>query len=233
MALIKTTIVSEVSGRVGGLVFSHNAGGPYIRQGSIPTNPNTTFQQSVRTNVATLSVMWNDTLTQAERDAWEVYAANVKLTNRIGEQVNVSGIAMFVRSNVARMQIQVDPVIAAPTIFNLGILSKAAVENATEAGQTVDIAWGGFIPLDPWQSLAGSWLIVYVSRPQNPGIKFFKGPYRVAGSLQGDPVPPVSPLTVTVPFAITAGQRLFTRTVVSLVDGRFTTPIFANGLVGA
>ncbi len=231
--LFKPLLGTDLSGKVGGIVASHNAGGAYFKAATIPTNPNTIQQQAVRTIMSALTVAWNSTLSAAERLAWEVYAVNVKLTNRIGEQVNVSGLSMFIRSNVARQQIGVDAVIAAPTTFNLGQLAKAQATGATEAGQTISIAFGATIPVDPWISEAGSWLAVYVSKPQNASINFFKGPYRVAGSLQGDPTPPASPLVVTVPFAITAGQRLFTRSVVTYADGRFTSAIRDNAIVGA
>jgi len=231
--LFKPLLGTDLSGKVGGLVASHNAGGAYFRAATIPTNPNTIQQQAVRTIMSALTVAWNSTLTAAQRLSWEVYADNVPLTNRIGEQVNVSGLSMFIRSNVARQQIGVDAILDGPTVFNLGQLAKAQPTAATEAGQTVSIEFGATIPVDPWISEAGSWLAVYVSRPQNESINFFKGPYRVAGSLQGDPAPPASPLVVTVPFAITAGQRIFTRSVVTYLDGRFTSSILKTALVGA
>lgn len=94
--LFKPIIGTDLSGKVGGIVASHNAGGAYFRAATIPTNPNTTFQQAVRNAVSQLSSMWQTTLTQAQRNEWEVYAANVKITNRIGEKINVSGLNHYV-----------------------------------------------------------------------------------------------------------------------------------------
>ena len=230
--LFKPTIGTDLSGKIGGIVASHNAGGAYFRVASIPTNPNTLQQQAVRSIVGSLTVGWNDTLTPAQRTSWEVYATNVTLTNRIGEQQNVSGLAMYVRSNTARMQVGEARIDDAPTTFNLGLFDRALAGGVTEAGQSVDIDFGADLPIGTWKNLLGSFLLVYVSRPQNPGVTFFKGPYRVAGVLAGDPVPPVSPFTVPVPFPIVAGQRLFTRSVVTYVDGRFTLDIRSNAIVG-
>ena len=231
--LFKPLLGTDLSGKVGGLVASHNSGGAYFRAATIPTNPNTIFQQAVRTAVASLSSVWQMVLSQAQRDAWQLYADNVTLTNRIGEQHNVSGLAMYIRSNVPRLQASIARLDVAPAIFNLGVFSRGAAENATAGGQTIDIAFTVIGPQDPWVTTVGSFLLVYVSRPQNNGIEFFKGPYRFAGSLQGDPAPPASPFTVTAPFAFLAGQRLFTTSRVVDNDGRLSTSITSNTLAVA
>ncbi len=57
---------------------------------TIPTNPNTTFQQVVRNAVSQLTSLWSDVLTQTQRDQWQVYADNVPLTKRHGEQHTVT-----------------------------------------------------------------------------------------------------------------------------------------------
>lgn len=231
--LFVPTIGAKLSGKIGGIVASHNRGGAYFRLAVVPTNPNTLFQQAVRTAVAALTAAWQDTLTQPERDAWQVYADNVEVVNRIGEKVNISGIAHFIRSNVARLQNGLVSILAAPTRFNLGQFAKGNANAASQAAQSIDIVFGATIPVDPWISEAGSFMLAYVSPPQNSGIKFYKGPYRLAGSLQGDPIPPVSPFVVTAPFSITDGTRVFVRTVVVYADGRATTPILTNALVAA
>lgn len=231
--LFVPTIGAKLSGKIGGIVASHNRGGAYFRLAVVPTNPNTLFQQAVRTAVAALTSAWQDSLTQAQRDAWQVYADNVTVVNRIGESVNISGIAHFIRSNVARLQNGLVSILVAPRIFNLGQFAKGNANAAFQAAQSIEIVFGATIPVDPWISEAGSFMLVYSSPPQNSGIKFYKGPYRLTGSLQGDPVPPTSPLTVTSAFAINEGQRVFVRTVVVYADGRATTPIFTNALVAA
>jgi hypothetical protein len=226
MALFKPLLVTALSGKVGGNVFSHNAGGAYVRTLAIPTNPNSPQQQAVRNAVAGLSNNWNNVLTPAQRAEWETYAENVKLTNRIGEQANVSGMAMFVRSNVARIQTGADIVLDGPGIFNLGSHTPPTLSNASEATQTVDLNFSGALPLDPWTNEVGGFMFGYVSRPQNPSINFFRGPYRVAFQIIGDPVPPASPDTAGVPFPIIAGQRLFGRAVTCRADGRMSTSSF-------
>lgn len=226
--LFKPLLGTDLSGKVGGIVASHNRGGAYFRAATIPVNPNTVFQQVVRAAVAQLSAQWESTLTQVQRDAWAVYASNVTLTNRIGEQINVTPLDMYVRSNVSKQQAGIPRQDDAPTIFNLGAKTFQSVTNATVAGQTIDFNFAVTPEGDPWATEIGSFMLVYVSRPQNSGISFFRGPYRFAGSVEGAVIPPTPPLTVAVPFPIALGQRIFGRAVVTYLDGRYTTSSFSG-----
>ncbi|KKM78615.1 hypothetical protein LCGC14_1358180 [marine sediment metagenome] len=231
--LFKPTIGTALSGKIRGIVASHNAGGAYFRVLTIPTNPNTPQQQAVRNAVAGLTNQWNNVLTIAQRAEWELYADNVKITNRIGEQVNISGLAMFVRSNVARVQTGNPIVLDGPGIFNLGSYTPPTLTNASEATQTVDLNFETTTLADLWANEVGGFMFGYISRPQNPSINFFRGPYRVAFSIAGDPVAPASPATAGVPFPIVAGQRLFGRAVTCRADGRYSTSSFFFVLTGA
>jgi hypothetical protein len=231
--LFKPTLGTQLSGSLGGIVASHNAGGAYFRARTTPVNPNTTFQQVVRAAFANLASIWTGTLTQAQRDAWDVYADNVKVTNRIGEQVNISGIAHFTRSNVARIQFGHARVDDGPTEFNLGGMAIVSLDTYSGATQTGNFNFNTSGLSDPWANEAGGFMFLFLSRPQNPGINYFRGPYRAIASVTGDPVPPVSPSVTGVPFAITEGQRLFGRAIASTADGRLSADQFFTTLVVA
>lgn len=223
--LFKPLLATDLSGKVGGIVASHNAGGAYFRAAVIPTNPNTPQQVTVRNAVASLTSIWSGTLTQDQRDSWDLYAFNVPLTNRIGEQKTVSGLAMYIRTNVTQLQRKQARVDTGPPVFNLGSFSEPRLTNATVGGQTVDTTFVVSPISDAWANETGGALLVFVSRPQNAGIKFFTGPYRFTAFVAGDPItPPTSPITVVVPFAIALGQRLFSRYVTHRFDGRQSTP---------
>jgi hypothetical protein len=228
----KGTIIGEASGSLASMVFSHNRGGQYIRQRTIPTNPNTSFQQAIRTLVSQLTSLWQTTLTAPQRDAWDVYAEAVPLLDPLGEPRNVGGLGMYIRSNVARLQ--ADPtnlprVDDAPTIFNLGDFTAPSFGNLTEAGQTVDITFNAG---DDWANEDDAAMIIFSSRPQNASINFFKGPYRYSSVILGDSVaPPVSPETDAVSFPFVLGQKVFFRAVVTRADGRMSST-FRSSAVG-
>jgi hypothetical protein len=219
MALFKGLLVSKVSGSIGGLTFSHNKGGPYIRNRATPTNPGTPQQEVVRVTVGALAARWNETLTAAQRAAWDTYANNVFLTDPFGDPRKVPGISHYVRSNVPRIQAGGAYVDDAPTVYNLGEYTPPTFA-ADAAATEVDVT---FAEGDDWVSEDNAKMLVYASRPQNPGITFFKGPYRLAGSVDGaSALPPTSPVTLSLPFAVQAGNKVFYRVAVLRADGRYS-----------
>jgi len=225
----KSALVTQASGSIGGMTFSHNAGGMYIRARAIPTDPNTSLQQTVRSAVAQLVNVWANVLSAAERAAWNVYASNVPLTDAFGDPKNRSGINHFVRANTPRLQAAATRVDAAPVIFDLGEYTEPSV-GFDAAADEIDVV---FDNTDAWANEDDSHMIVYCSKPQNPGVNFFKGPYQHAGIIDGDAAsPPTSPAAISLPFSVTAGQKVFARIIVSRVDGRLGTP-FRDGAVAA
>lgn len=217
--LIQSPLLTKASGALAGMVGSHNKGGMYLRGRATPTNPSTSFQQAIRNAINQLSTAWSNTLTQAQRDAWDVYAANQPLTNRLGESRNVPGLAQYTRSNVPRLQAGATRIDDAPTTFTLPSFTVSAV-SASEATQLLSIT---FDVADAWNADDG-WLPILCSRPQSVGKVYFKGPYRFADALEGDTaIPLTSPQTVAAPFAFVAGQILFTSIRASNPDGRLAT----------
>lgn len=219
---------TDLSGSLGGIVASHNRGGPYFRNRAIPVDPGSVFQLVIRGFVSALTSLWLNTLTPAQRAAWDLYALNVLLPDPLGDPRNVGGLNMYTRSNVPRLQAALPRVDAAPTVFNLGDYTNPVVGSPTEAGQTVPIT---FTPADDWANEDDAGMTVQISRPQNPSINFFKGPYRFGNVILGDSaIPPVSPANVVAPFAFVAGQRLFVEAKVTRADGRLSATFRSFGL---
>jgi hypothetical protein len=215
----KSAMVTAASGKIGGMVASHNRGGMYFRSLAIPTNPNTPQQQVTRASLGQLAVAWRS-LPGINPILWDIYAAQVPLVDAMGDPIFVSGINMFIRSNTPRLNVGLPVVEAGPSTYDLGEVGPIAVSNATEAGQTLDV---DFAVADAWVDEDDSAMLVYLSRPHNPSTNFFKGPYRFAGQIPGDSVtPPTSPATITAPFPFLEGQRIFYRINVSRADGRLS-----------
>lgn len=219
--IFKSALVTQASGSVGGVTLSHNAGGMYMRARTIPTNPNTVNQQTIRGLVSQLSNLWGTTLTPAQRDLWDVYAANVPLTNALGDPITVSGLNMYVRSNVPILQAGLPRVDAGPTTFDLGDYTNPSFA-LDEPADEVDVT---FTEADDWVGEDDAAMNVYCSRPQALTINFFKGPYQLAGSILGDgTTPPTTPAAIGLPFPVSTGQRVFCRASVVRADGRLSSP---------
>ncbi len=228
----KSQLVTEASGSIGGTTFSRNRGGMYIRARALPINPNTVQQQVIRSAVALLASAWLNILTLVQRTAWDLYALNVPLLDRLGEPRNVGGIAMYVRSNVPRIQAAQSRIEDAPTIFNLGAYSPMELLPPSEAAQDVvlDLITDPPLP-DEWLSEDGAFAFIYTARPQNQSINFFKGPYRFAGLVAGNATTPETyPLTAAVQFPFVADQKVFVRVNVSRADGRLGTDQFLGAI---
>lgn len=226
--LILSNLISKASGSVGGITASHNKGGMYLRARATPTNPNTTFQQNARNAMKSLTSDWSNTLTQAQRDAWAVYAANQPFTNRLGESKNIPPHSLYVRCNSPRSQNGLAVIDDAPTTYTLPTFTVTSV-SASEATQLITVA---FASGDAWEDDGGA-LLVQASRPQSVGINSFTGPYRIADSIDGNAIPPTSPQTVAVPFPVVEDQKLFLRISATNPDGRLSSAQFFDLIVAA
>lgn len=223
MALIKTGGgVAQISGSIGGTTFSRNRYGAIARNRSLPVNPNTALQQKVRSVVGNLAQEWFNSLTSAQRSAWDTYAANVSVLNRLGDTINLTGFNMYVRTNTALEYADIAGNYDAPTNFTLAEQDPTLTVTASEATQQISVAFD--TALD-WVSEDGAYLMLYVSRPQNDTINYFKGPYQYAGKIAGDATTaPTSPQVVSAPQAFVEGQKLFVQARIVRADGRLSNP---------
>ena len=218
MALIRFAEGQQRSGSIGATVYSHNRFGAYIRARSVPVNPNTALQVAVRNAVRSISIAWQLTLTQLQRDAWNVYAANVTWTNKLGDAINLTGLNHYIRSNTFRITNALPRIDAAPVIFTLAAAELALSATASEATQQYTIA---FDDTATWASEAGAFQTFYAGIPQNGGIGFFGGPYRQI-TLAIGAIPAVSPIVAAAVFPFAEGQRLWLRSRISRADGRLS-----------
>lgn len=232
MALVKTGGgVTDIRGSIGGTTFSRNKYGAYARTRTVPVNPKTVAQTKVRSVVASMIDIWKNTLTAAQRAAWAVYAANVPVLNRLGDSVNLSGWNMFCRTNSALLYNDFLAVADAPTDYTLGEQDPTLSIAVSEATQLMTITFDDSMD---WCGEDDAHLLVYASRPQNVTVNFFAGPYQLAGTLDGDTAVPISsPLTMAVPFAVVAGQKLFVQCRIVRADGRLSEPFRVLCTVGA
>jgi len=229
MALFQSQVLTQASGSVGGMTYSRNRGGMYIRARTVPTNPNTTFQQTVRAILADLTNKWQNTLTTAQRAAWNVYASEVTMFNRLGQEITLSGQQHYVRSNAPRGldAANLPRVDDAPTTFNLGDFTPVSITAAEPTTGSI-----AFTEADDWVDEDDGGLLVFCSRPINAGVSFFRGPYRFAANVAGDSgVPPTTPAGITWPFTLTAGQGAAARVIVTRADGRLSATQFLGPIV--
>lgn len=224
MALIKMGMgVAEMSGKVGAHVCSHNQGGPYLRLKGAVTNPRTPEQQTVRDAFQLLADIWVNTLTDLQRAGWKTYSDNVPLANRIGDLRSIGALAQYQRSNVIRLQAGLSRIDDSPVVFDLGDFTAPVVQAVgatTLLNGTVTVLGG---QLDTWNTGSNGALLVFQSRPQNPSINFFKGPFQLQGVHAGSsPTNSASFTTNSNPFPTPSGTREFFQFRGLSPDGRLS-----------
>lgn len=228
MALFKAgPLASEIRGSIGGTVFARNKGGLYMRARTVGINPQSVRQVAVRSVFGDLAQAWSNVLTDAQRAAWELYAANVPLINALGEPRNVSGQNMFIRSNALLIDTAQTQVNDAPTNFTVGptLTPTFSLDAAADTFDITDL--GAYSP-----DSAGINVLVAMGTPQNGGVNFFKSPFRKAyGANIDDTTNPVPIADIAASFPFEAGQAVFLRTANVTPDGRVGVPTVQRFLV--
>lgn len=178
----KSPLLSSATGSVGGLNASHNKGGSYFRAKPNPKDRGTPRRNNARSVLGSVSSAWN-TLTDAERDSWHLYATNVKLAKEPNSIHTMSGFHHFVRSNTARAAVVDEFVLirSGPNDFSLPptILPISAEifrkPTPPDDGRIYLVTILDFATVPPlW--LHGNWVLGYASKPFNAGkSNYFAG----------------------------------------------------------
>jgi len=231
MALIKLGGgVADIRGSIGGTVFSRNRYGAIARNRTIPVDPGTANQMTVRALMGQVRASYFDTLTAVQRAAWDVYAANVAMTNRLGETMYLTGYNMFCRTNIALLNAGLALIADAPTDFSLAGQDGSVVATVTAAANELSLAFDNTMD---WANEDDGAMLVFESKPQNAGINYFKGPWNFLGKIDGDAVTaPTDPQTFTSQHSLAVGQKMFYQLRIARADGRVSEPFRVFDTVG-
>lgn len=221
-------VYSAVSGSLAGITYSHNRGGMYARARAIPTNPNTDPQIAARDAMRNGVIAWGG-LTQSVRDAWEDYAANVPMLDRLGASRPLSGQQQYLRSYLSRSAAGLAPVAVAPTFFNLGAFTPFTA-TASAGGDEVEVE---FDDGDAWAVGTGGYALISLGRQVGAGVNFYKSPFAVKEIVLGSATPPTSPVTIPYGSPLIQGQKIWARYVIGQIDGRVSTPTDIPIVIGA
>ena len=93
--------VSNMQGSIGGNTFTRTKGGTAARNKAKPTNPGTPAQMAQRARIVRMSKEWQS-MTDAERTAWDSQAGQVSVTGVCGQGVTLTGHQLYVKTNSNR-----------------------------------------------------------------------------------------------------------------------------------
>jgi len=223
--------VVQMSGSVAGNTHARNRFGNYIRARTTPVNPNSSRQTKMRSIMATLVERWNDTLSNAQRTAWNLYASSVNWLNALGETVKLTGFNHYVRSNAWQLDLGFAPEDDGPTTFALPGTDGTIACSSSEATQLITVT---FDDTRDWCSEDAAGLMILEGRPTLATRNFFGGPYRGRSAKMGSAaVPIVSPQTYTSIWPITEGQKVWSKFRILRADGRLSTDFITDHVVAA
>lgn len=111
-------IASQVSGSVGGITFSRNRYGTYMRRRAHPTDSQTVYALDAKSRLGAISRQWSG-LSTPVRNAWSTWAANNPVTDKMGQKQVLAGNAAYMMLNgrlaaAGLLEITTPPVAYAP-----------------------------------------------------------------------------------------------------------------------
>lgn len=223
MALVKFGGgIQQMSGKVGGNVFSRNRYGNYVRGWTPPVNPNSERQQVVRNIMAMLVNAWAQVLTANQRAQWAVYALNVNFLNRLGETITLTGFNHFIRSNIARQNCGLTWVDDGPTVL---ILPPTDGDFAIEISETSQQVTVTFDDTQPWCLEDCACMSIHQGVPQNSAKGFYGNYFRYLGKLDGNSGSAItSPQTIAVSFPVAKHQKNWCFGRIQRADSRLSVP---------
>lgn len=220
-------IVVDGRGKVGGHVFAKNRGGAYMRTKVTPSNPQTSYQSSVRQSLATFAQGFRS-LTASQIAAWNAAVGDFKKTDIFGDIKNPSGINLYVKLNANLAEVAI-AALTNPPLPSAVVGPETITATAAAGIPALSLAWtGGAVPANT------SW-IVSASAQVSPGVSAGKGKMR---QLQVLPAADTTPTALLAAYnarfgTLVAGRKIFIEVIaVNELTGQ-KSPALTTSLVVA
>lgn len=94
-----SSVISEISGSVGSLTYSRNRWRPYVKNKTIPVQPDSPTQLDQRNYLETASIEYRN-LSEIQRVAWETHANNFNIRNRLSLKRKISGFNLYCKQYI-------------------------------------------------------------------------------------------------------------------------------------
>jgi hypothetical protein len=168
-------IMNELRKKAGSDVFSKNHYGAFIRKRVKGTNPKSTKQINVRSNLTSLAKGWK-ALGSADMAAWIAYAKNFTLKNRLGQSIQLTGETWYLKLSRILQSSGVAPVAAPPSTSAVppGLADTPGM--TIVSGTSVAVTLGTALP-------AGAWARIFMSAPFSAG-RVYNSNYRYVGTMK-------------------------------------------------
>lgn len=223
-------LVTQGTGSIGGMTMSKNKQGYYLRSRTVPSNPRTIKQSAIRSGLSALSATWQS-LTDAQRNGWNLYSKNVSVVLDNGQTKILSGFNWYIGANQLRLLCGEDALSDAPSIYTLAPAPMVRFCQYVTASMLVfDFSVLGAVP----NVGSGDQLLIQIGRPQTLGTLYFKGPWQYIDCIDtaDADVPVTLDLSGEPDYIANDHQAQWIRVTRILPDGRYSTPVFYGPFVG-
>lgn len=141
MAVFRSSgLVGEISGSVGGVTFATGKGSRVVRLRPVKRSHYSDAVLEAQAAYAAAVAVWQ-AATDAEREAWRVYARQNPLPNRVGESRQITGFAFYIRFVLSYFDAPIDSMKLPPA---QSLIYQPAFTGAAffEGGPWLVTAWG-------------------------------------------------------------------------------------------
>jgi len=154
-------VVSDAVGSIGGTTFQRSFLGAQVRTKPLPTRRRSRSTNTVRGYIGQFSHTWR-TLSQADRDKWQVEADAQVWYNKFGDVIRGKGYWLYMRCNQYLSILAAAPRTVPDTNFAITAITGLAVAGATAAALTM--TWSA-----PTPTQASTTWLVFATAPMSPG----------------------------------------------------------------
>jgi len=222
--LLFTAFLADARGKVNGTVFSKNRGGAYARTKVTPSNPQTSFQSTVRQRLAGLAAQFR-ALTASQILSWNVAVNDFPVSNIFGNTIHLTGLQLYVRLNANLEGIGAAQISDPPLPVGFSFLDPE-INTLSNVALTLDLT----------AATVDEYYLIEATPSVSPGKFFVKNLYRVIGNVQGTGAAIVANnqfANYSAKFgAPVTGQRVSLRvSLVNSVTGQKSVPVNFNGIV--
>lgn len=224
--------VAEMRRSIAGNTFSRNKGGAYARQRVRPINPQTPEQIAARERISLLSKRWGVSLTQPQRDAWTAFAEINTVVDVLGQNLQLSGIQMYIKLNARILVVSGTIIDDAPLNQDVSQIVTATATISLTGGPGLEYT----VAFSPTPAVATEELQVFSTPLLSPGISFVKNRIRLIIP-DGDTA--VSPIDVLAdwqarfgPVLIETAKIVTFLRVLNTLNGAVSVPVRTDAFVG-
>lgn len=153
--------IEDGRGSVGGIQFSRNNSGAFCSLKTIPSFPNTQFQQLANSNFNAVLWEWDD-LDSSEKDSWQaaVDTGDWNRTNSVGDTYTPTAQSLFIQLNLSTFTNNF-PIRSGPTYPSFSTISLSNLEAIAPDKFTLSFS-GDALSADEQ-------FIIYATRNRMPG----------------------------------------------------------------